>query len=103
MSDLSYSYDTIPLSDEEVALLQPVLKQFAPDSGRVIERFVVQVNNPRIGEDDRCIYLVSTADIEAIKTALQAAIADTSEPARKRRLAALLKWVYWQTDDISAA
>lgn len=99
MSDLSYAYDTLPLSDEEVALLRSVLDQFSSDSERVIERFVMQVHNPRIAEDNRCIYLLSTADIDTIKAALQAAITAAMASARRRRLAVLLKWVYLQTYD----
>lgn len=103
MSNQSNAFDTLPLSDDEVALLRSVLEQSSCDSGRIVERLAVQSNNPRIGADDRCIYVLSAADIELAKTALQAAIATAPAPARKRRITMLLQWVHGQTDDLSVA
>ena len=103
MSEQSYTYDTLPLSDEEVTLLRSILEQFSLDSDRIVERLIVQSNNPRIGENNRCIYVLTAADIESVKTALQTAIETATTSARSKRLTSLLQWVHEQTDDMSVA
>ena len=90
---MTHNYYTMPLKNQEFALLRTVIGRFSQDAERLVARLEAQGGNPIVDDGDRRIYVLAPSDVEAISVALCTAIATAPSPVYRQRLVALLEWM----------